>query len=212
MIILRNQLNKDLVNYINREIFPEYSKFDKAHDSEHVEEVINNSIKYSKFYKVDPNMVYTIAAYHDLGLKFGRDNHETNSKNILLSDGNLKKWFSNDEIKVMADAVEDHRASLEYEPRSIYGKIISEADRVIDPERTIERTIKFNLSNFPNESKEQTKERVYNYLLKKYSKTGYIKLWIPKSGNKEKIKRFQTILDNKILFDKIFEKIYNKYT
>lgn len=63
-------------------------------------------------------------------------------KNILLSDGNLKKWFSNDEIKVMADAVEDHRASLEYEPRSIYGKIISEADRVIDPERTIERTIK----------------------------------------------------------------------
>lgn len=28
-------------------------------------------------------MVYTIAAYHDLGLKFGRDNHETNSKKYI---------------------------------------------------------------------------------------------------------------------------------
>ena len=32
---------------------------------------------------------------------------------------NLKRFFTNDEIKIMSEAVYDHRASLEGEPRII---------------------------------------------------------------------------------------------
>ena len=42
---------------------------------------------------------------------------------------------------MIGEAVEDHRASLPYEPRSLYGKIISEADRDLDFERILKRTL-----------------------------------------------------------------------
>ncbi len=73
-------------------------------------------------------MVYTVAAYHDLGHHIDGKNHEKVSAEMLLADENLREFFSEEEIRIMTEAVYDHRASMEGEPRSIYGKIVSSAD------------------------------------------------------------------------------------
>lgn len=204
------RLNQSLERYVKNNIILKYNNFDRAHGNDHVNEVINRSLKLAKNYDVDLNMVYVIAAYHDIGLSSGRENHEKRSSEFLLKDSNLKKWFSEDQLEVMANAVEDHRASLEYEPRSIYGKIISEADRVIDPVRTIERTLKFGMDNYKGLTKEEQFERAYNYLIKKYSESGYIKTWLPELDSKDNLLKFQTLLRNKKELIKVFNNIYNK--
>lgn len=78
---------------------------------------------------INYDMVYVIAAYHDLGHHIDADNHEKVSAELLLEDNQLKEFFTIEQTQTMADAVYDHRASLEGEPRSIYGKIVSSADR-----------------------------------------------------------------------------------
>ncbi len=49
----------------------------------------------------------------------------------------------------MREAVEDHRASTDHEPRSLYGKIVAEADRIIDPDTTLRRTVQYGLKQNP---------------------------------------------------------------
>lgn len=208
MIIKRNIVIPELKTYIDKKIIPRYRKFDLAHNEDHVKYVIKQCIKLAKLYNVDLNMSYTIGAYHDLGLGKGREGHEKESAKILREDKNLKKWFNKDQIQIMADAVEDHRASLEYEPRSIYGKIVSDADRVLDPEITIKRAINFGLVNFPNYTKEEHFNRVYNYLLSKYSETGYAKFWLNKSDSFKKLEEFRKILRDKKKFLDIFNEIW----
>ena len=101
----------------------------------------------------DIDMAYTIAAYHDLGLEGPRAIHHLTSGKILMADARLKRWFSADQIKLMKEAVEDHRASASHAPRSIYGKIVAEADRNLEPETVFRRTIQFGISHYPEKSK-----------------------------------------------------------
>lgn len=79
-------------------------------------------------------MVYTIAAYHDLGLCKDRATHHLVSVKFLRMIKCCTDGLQRKEIRVMKEAVEDHRASSDHESRSIYGKIVAEADRIIDPE------------------------------------------------------------------------------
>ena len=124
------QINKKLQDYIENNIFPSYKKNDLGHNLDHVKYVIERSLKFaSKVTNINYDMVYTIAAYHDIGHYIDAKNHEKISAEMLLADKNLRTFFSEDEIKIMSEAVYDHRASLEGEPRSIYGKIVSSADR-----------------------------------------------------------------------------------
>lgn len=206
----KQSLNGNLVRYIKNNIFPLYKKHDKGHDIDHLNEVISRSLEFAKNYPVDLDMVYTIASYHDVGLSKGRENHEQESSKFLKNDKNLLRWFSNDDIKIMADAVEDHRASKGIVPRTIYGKIVSDADRIIDPYRTIERTIGYGLSEFPKESKEWHLKRSYDYLQGKYGKTGYIKGYLPESDTTKNLIEFQKILSDRKKFEKIFNDIWNK--
>ena len=123
----------NLTHYIETEIIPRYEKFDKAHNLSHVQAVIKESLSLAKQYDVNESMAYTIAAYHDTGLCHDRATHHLISGEILKQDVTLRQWFNEIEIETMKEAVEDHRASTDHEPRSIYGKIVAEADRVIDP-------------------------------------------------------------------------------
>ena len=86
--------------------------------------VIQESVTLASHYEVDMNMVYVIAAYHDTGLVEGREFHHLASGKILTDDSRLKEWFTEEQILIMKEAVEDHRASADYEPRTIYGKIV----------------------------------------------------------------------------------------
>ena len=143
-------VNKNLVKYIETMIIPRYADFDKGHNIEHVNTVINESLKLASQCNEKLEYAYVIAAYHDLGLCEGRELHHIVSGKILEADTRLSQWFLLDEIKLMKEAVEDHRASSKTPPRSIYGRIVAEADRDIVPLKIIKRTIQYSMKNTPS--------------------------------------------------------------
>lgn len=157
------------------------------------------------------DMAYAIAAYHDLGIPEGRETHHITSAKRLLADKELTKWFSDEKLKVMAEAIEDHRASSKNEPRSIYGKIVAEADRNIDTEIVLRRIIQYGISHFPDLNKEEQYTRMLGHLHEKYAEGGYIKLWIPESRNAKKLAELRLIIkdDSKLraFYDKIYDSI-----
>ena len=188
---------KELQQFIEAAILPCYDRFDAAHQRNHVMKVIEESMVLAHGYEVDPNMVYAIAAYHDLGLKEGRESHHLVSGSIVRGDERLRQWFTPEEIEVMAQAVEDHRASATHAPRSIYGCIVAEADRDIDINDIITRTLQYSLAHYPELDEERHIQRVLQHLNEKYSRTGYLKLWIPGSKNESELHRLWNLIDDR---------------
>ena len=203
-------VNPTIIAYIKQEILPRYEHFDAAHQRNHANEVIERSLALTKHYDVDENMVYVIAAYHDTGLCEGRDTHHLVSGRIIREDRKLRDWFSEDQIETMAQAAEDHRASSGHEPRSIYGKIVAEADRLITPEKVIRRTIQFTQDHFPDYDKEQQYQRFREHLLEKYSDAGYLRLWIPESDNAIRLEELRMIIRDKEKMRKAFDQTFEK--
>lgn len=135
-----------LVAYAEAEIIPRYEHFDRAHGTDHVRTVIAQSLALAAHYDVDINMVYAIAAYHDTGLAYGRERHHIDAGRILAEDAEVRRRFTGEQIEMMREAVEDHRASSDHAPRTVYGRIVAEADRVIDPATIIRRTVQYGLA------------------------------------------------------------------
>lgn len=205
-----NPINPQLKEYIESRIIPLYDHFDKAHRRDHVEAVIAQGQYLSTFYDVDCNIIYAAAAYHDTGLAQGREIHHIASGNIIREDSRLRQWFSEEEVELIAQAAEDHRASNKGEPRSIYGRIIAEADRVIDPHKIIRRTIQYGLSNYPELNRQGHWSRAVEHLEEKYAEGGYLKLWIPESPNAERLSELRSIIGDKVLLRNIFEQIFEE--
>ncbi len=203
-------IRQEIIDYVEQEIIPRYDGFDAAHRRDHVLTVIEQSISIAQHYDVDPEMVYTIAAYHDTGLCRGREHHHTESRNIVLSDTTLRRWFSQEQIATMADAVEDHRASSGREPRTIYGRIVAEADRVIEPRTIIRRTIQFTLTNYPALGREQGYERMVEHLNEKYNYGGYLRLWIAESENAKRLEELRQIIAQPELLRQLYDEIYDE--
>ena len=63
------EVNPDLKKYVEERIFPEYSKNDQGHGILHILEVIRRSFVLNNELNLglNPNMIYTVAASHDLG-------------------------------------------------------------------------------------------------------------------------------------------------
>ena len=199
-------------DYIASEIIPRYADFDKAHRVDHVLKVIAESLKLSQYYDVSRMMVYVIASYHDLGLCEGREFHHLISGKILWADQKLRQWFPEEHILIMKEAVEDHRASNKHVPRSIYGKIVAEADRIIDPDITLRRTVQYGLSNYPELDKEKQYIRFLTHLKEKYAEGGYLRLWIPQSANAVHLQELRQLIADEEELHKVFEKIYSQET
>ena len=195
-------------HYIETEIIPRYEAFDKAHRTDHVRQVIAESLQLASYYEVDERMVYTIAACHDIGLCEGREHHHLVSGRLMRADEHLREWFTEEEIEVMAQAVEDHRASNDYAPRSIYGRIVAEADRLIEPMQILRRTVQYGLSHYPELTQEQHYLCYCEHLQEKYAEGGYLKLWIPESGNAEHLAELRAIISDKTFKRTIFEQLY----
>lgn len=205
---MTESIQKPLIHYVEREILPRYDHFDAAHRRNHADEVIERSLALAGHYDVNINMVYAIAAYHDTGLCEGRDKHHLVSGRIIREDAKLRAWFDEGQIETMAQAAEDHRASSGHEPRSIYGKIVAEADRLILPDKVIRRTIQYTRDHFPTYDKEQQYERFREHLLEKYSDTGYLKLWLPESDNAPRLEQLRVIIRDERLMREAFEKAF----
>lgn len=203
-------VRESLVVYIEQHILPCYNQFDEAHRRNHVDDVIRRSMELAGHYEVNPEMVYVVAAYHDVGLCEGRECHHETSGRIIRNDVNLLRWFDNEQIATMAQAAEDHRASLKGEPRSIYGKIVAEADRLIEPLVVIQRAVQYGVSVNPDGDKEYQYRRCKQHLIDKYSETGYLRLWLPESENAAKLKELRQIIRDEERLHRVFEKEYER--
>lgn len=200
------------MEFVETQILPRYNAFDKAHNLAHVNGVISRSLTLAKKLGADGNMAYAIAAYHDLGLEGPRAIHHLTSGKIVQSDARLKRWFSAEQIRVIKEAVEDHRASASHAPRSIYGKIVAEADRDLDPESVFRRTIQFGLNHYPEKDLEGHWQRFLEHMQQKYSSHGYIKLWITNSPNAEKLQAIRSLIDAPEELRKVFDCLYAEET
>lgn len=201
-------VNPEIAGYLEREILPRYDAFDKAHGRDHALYVMEQARYLGSFYDVDPDILAVAAACHDLGLCVCRETHHLESGKIIRSDKNLRRWFNEDQIETIARAAEDHRASLDHEPRDIYGKIIAEADRQIDTRTVIRRTIQYSLNHYPGFSKQEHWERTVAHLEEKYADGGYLKLWIPESPNRERLEELRRTIRDKQNLRAIFDEIY----
>ena len=204
---MKQQVSLEIMEFVERQILPRYNAFGESHGLRHVTRVIKNSLRLADVTGADIDMVYVIAAYHDLGMEGPRAIHHLTSGKILMADARLKKWFNADQLNVMKEAVEDHRASSSRQPRSIYGKIVAEADRDIDVHEIFLRAIQYGKENDPDKTVEEHWERFAQHMDEKYSNNGYIKLWIPNSPNEKALKELRNIIEDKKLLRKAFDNI-----
>ena len=201
-------VNPALQQYVEEEILPRYNDFDKAHRENHARMVISQSLSLAEKLDVNVDMVYAIAAYHDTGLCEGREHHHEVSARIVRADRKLRQWFTEEQISVMADAAEDHRASADHEPRTIYGRIVAEADRYIDPLDVIQRTVQFGLDHYPELNREEHFSRMTAHLHEKYGRGGYLKLWFHDSPNALRLEELRKMMDDEPLLRQLFDKYY----
>jgi uncharacterized protein len=215
-----NEINR----YINEVVVPQYAFFDAAHREDHAMTVIGQAIKLmegrdawlqtqhnpAQIWRSEINLdiLLAAAACHDLGLVNGRDRHHLDSGEIIRNDARLREWFDESEIETIAQAAEDHRASGTSDPRSIYGMIVAEADRVIDGETIIRRTIQFGFKHYPGLDRAGHIARAVEHLKEKYGRGGYLKLWIPWSDNAVRLAALQDLIADTPALVQEVEKIY----
>ena len=193
------KVNNELRKYIEENIFPEYSKNESGHSLSHIKYVIERSFQLVKENNLDVNldMVYTIAAYHDIGHHIDSKTHEIISADIMYKDDNLKNYFTGEELITIKEAIEDHRASSKEDPRSIYGKIVSSADRNNTVEDCLRRTYTYGKKLNPDATDEELFLRAYDVLVNKFGENGYAKFYFKDSVYEKFLKDLRTLLSNK---------------
>ena len=203
-------MNTALKCYIYQEVVPRYSEFDAAHKDDHALTVIDQAMELMRRRdswlagqadvadiwrsEIREDILLAASACHDLGLINGRERHHMDSGEIIRADVRLQEWFDESEIEIIAQAAEDHRASGTTSPRSIYGMIVAEADRVIDGETIIRRTIQFGFKHYPGLDRAAHIARAVEHLNEKYGRGGYLKLWIPWSDNAVRLAALQELI------------------
>ena len=203
-------INKDLKHYIENKILPQYEENDNGHSLEHIDYVMKRCFKFAEQFKnIDFNMLYTIATFHDIAHHIDKKNHEKLSAEFFYYDEKMKEFFSEGERILIKEAIEDHRASSTYEPRSDYGKIISSADRSTDIDDFLRRTHAYTLKHFPNCTKQEMIERAYEHTEQKYGKSGYAKHYVKDEEYENFRKRINLLLSNRENFTKKYCKINN---
>lgn len=206
-----SELNQKLIKYIEKQVFPQYSKNEEGHGINHIKTVIERSLKFAKDYNVDINMVFTIAAYHDLGHYIDRKKHEIISAELFMKDENMKRFFTDEQRNIIKEAIEDHRASSDHKPRSIYGMIVSTADRtIIDIDTTIKRTYSYGKRNYEGITEEEQIERVYSHLKEKYGENGYAKIYLKDEEFEKALQKLRQALSDKQSFINRVKKVVNE--
>lgn len=205
-------INQDIKKYIEKNVYPEYQKNDSGHNIDHIKYVLERSLKFAKTVPdINLDMVYVIAAFHDIGHHIDAKNHEQVSSEILEKDEFIKNYFTKDELKTMVEAVVDHRASLEYIPRSIYGKIVSSADRNTDIDIPLKRTYSYRLEHFPNATLDEIIEESRQHIIDKFGSNGYAKdkIYFEDEDYNNFLKEVELFAEDKELFRKRFIEVNN---
>ena len=218
-------MSDELHRYVYDELVPRYASFDQAHREDHALTVISQAMTLADGLScwlsenpdagdiwrvpVDKDVLLVAAACHDLGLVNGRERHHLDSGIIIRADRRLRQWFDEAQIELVAQAAEDHRASGKSAPRSIYGMLVAEADRVIEGDTIIRRTIQYGFRNYPDLDREGHVLRAIGHLKEKYGRGGYLKLWIPWSDNAMRLSRLQDIIADDTSVRQEVERIFD---
>ena len=197
------EVNKELVEYIEKNIFPIYDKNEKGHGIEHIKYVIDRSFKFAKEVP-DANLdiVYTVAAFHDIGHHIDHKKHELISADLMYKDENLKKFFNDEERLIIKEAIEDHRASSNHEPRTVYGKIVSTADRNNSVNSCLKRSYCYNRKLHPDYEEDQIFEDCHFHLNDKFGENGYAKFFFKDETYEAFLKEIRELLSDKENFKK----------
>ena len=208
----RHNINKELQEYIENSIFPEYQKNGKAHGIEHIKSVINRAMEIAKNYNVNYDILYTAASYHDIGDHIDREHHEIISAKIMWDDKKLDTFFSKEDKKTIKEAIEDHRASFDRVPRSIYGKILTSADKNTDKNEYFERSLEYGKEHFSNLTKQEHLDRVYQHAVEKFGINGYAtkSQYVKNRAYDAFLKELQELIENKKEFYRIAGEIFEK--
>lgn len=192
-------MNKELKKYIEAEILPRYTNDKSGHGLKHIKYVIRRSLKFAEEVpKANVDMVNVVAAYHDLGHKVDAKNHEKVSAEMLRRDEKLKDFFDEVKIEVMAEAVEDHRASNEGGPRNVYGEIVSSADRNTSIAAVLKRAHAYR----SGANLEESIEGSYRHLKEKFGRGGYAtkKMYFDDPEYRKFLEDLAELLDDKAEF------------
>lgn len=194
---------ESLKQWVEETVLPQYDAFDAAHRRDHARRVIARAMQ------MQPTLLaYTAAAMHDIGLCEGRETHHLASGRMIRACNELKQWFNDEEIETIAQAAEDHRASATTPPRSTLGAIVAEADRDVEPETIVRRTVEYSLSHYPSYNREQHWQRCQDHLHEKYAEGGYIKLWLPDSPNAVPLAELRALIADEPRLRQLFETLY----
>ena len=204
-----DEVPADLKQYVEREILPRHEKYDAAHRPDHIRRVIARSM-----FLLPNALTYAAAAMHDIGICCGREEHHLHSGRIIREDRELRRWFSAEEVELIAQAAEDHRASATRAPRSLLGCIVAEADRDIEPETIVRRTVEYGISHYPTLDREGHWQRTLEHLHEKYAEGGYIKLWLEESPNAAPLAELRALIADegrlRAVFDGLFDTLTNE--
>ena len=201
-------IRQSLQQYIEERVIPRYAAFDEAHREDHARKVSERALEMGKAFDIDEEMLYTAAACHDLGLSVDRKTHHLESGRIIRADAELRRWFNAQQIETIAQAAEDHRASAQTAPRSLYGALVAEADRMIEPLTIIRRTVQYGFAHYPELDREGHWQRTLEHLHEKYAEGGYLHLLIPGSPNEAPLAQLREIIRDEVRLRSIFETVY----
>ena len=214
LIINKNldKVNIKLKQYIEEKVLPEYELNDGGHNLEHIKYVLKRAFELADGYDINFNILYTCVCFHDIACHTDRDNHEILSAERAREDIFLNKFFNRNNIKIISEAIEDHRASLEYIPRNIYGKILSSADRKVEVKQYLISSISYEKKKNPQMTKNESIEKSYQFAIKKCGKNGYAinKSYIEDIKYKKFLDEIQYLIDNKKIFIELAGLIYDK--
>ena len=201
-------MNEKLKKYIEINVLPEYVKNDSGHGIEHINYVINRCFRFSEqFDNIELDMLYTIAAFHDIGHHIDKKNHEKLSAEIFYENDDMKQFFNEEQRIIIKEGIEDHRASSSSFPRSNYGKIISSADRSTDVNEFLKRTHLYTLKYEPNLNQNEIIERAYNHTEEKYGDSGYAKSYVVDEEYNQFKNTINELLNDKEKFKKYYIKV-----
>ncbi len=203
-------MNNKLIDYIENNVFPQYSKNEQGHGIEHIRYVIDRCMRFAEqFDDIDFNILYTIAAFHDIGHHIDKKNHEKLSAEMFYKNEDMKSFFTDEERIIIKEGIEDHRASCDSAPRSDYGKIISSADRSTDVNEFLKRTHSYTLKHNPDATLNEMLDRAYNHTKDKYGKDGYAKSYVIDEEYNDFKNEIKYLLHNKDLFNNKYLAINN---
>ena len=203
-------INKELKEYIEKNIFPKYEKY-YSHGMIHINNVINNVLMLADYYNLDKNMCYVIASFHDVGLNIDRENHELMSGKILNEDKVLKQYVDKNQITIMKEAVEDHRGSRKERPRNIYGEVLSDSDRDFDIFLLAKRQLATSLKNYPEvKTFDEHFEGCYKYITNRINKEGHFNLWTNNPILVERREKFEKDYLNKEYAKTVYKEEYDR--